>query len=86
MLSKVKQLFNDGFLSWRNPFALTIYCMIASIICAILIYVANYQAMWIKMLGIAIGMFTFCMLVFCSVGIIGNLKDKKKFSGEKTAK
>ena len=80
MFAALRKYYRDGALSWRNPLALTIYCVIASVVAVFAIL--NIQSVWVTGVAIAIWVFTGGMLLFCIIGFGAILTERRKRRSE----
>ena len=80
-MQSFKQLYRDGALSWRNPLALTLYSITASIL--LLFDVFWLQATWMIWLAVGVWVFTSGMIAFCIVGATAVVRERKKIASKR---
>lgn len=81
MFTALRKYYKDGALSWRNPLALAIYCVLASVVAAIAFLYT--QSVWVTGVAIAIWVFMGGMLLFCAIGAGAILKERRKMRSKR---
>lgn len=77
MLLRIRTLYQDGALSWRNPLMLGLYCVFASVV--MLLSVLNSQSTWVTATAVAVWVFTGGVLCLCiMIVVLGAFSRRRK--------
>ena len=84
LLFRIRTLYHDGALSWRNPLVLALYCVLASVV--MLVCFLNSQSASLTVAAVAVWVFTAGVIGFCimivALGCIPRKRNKSVRKGE----